>query len=87
MLSVDQFEPTELPVSNWLTPADREDGTSAADPSAVEWKELDRLCERIRQMKQERDLLAKAKAWLARKTGRMQPASSSVQASAGPKAE
>jgi transposase-like protein len=87
MLSVDQFEPTELPVSNWLTPAGREDGTSAADSSAVEWKELDRLCERIRQMKQERDLLATAKAWLARKTGRMQPASSSVRASASPKAE
>ncbi|MFB6279708.1 MAG: hypothetical protein ABEK75_09395 [Salinibacter sp.] len=87
MLSLEQFEPTELTIPDWLPPADHEEKKRASDPSAVECKELDRLCERIRQMKQERDLLARAKAWLARKTGRMQPASSSVQVSAGPKAE
>lgn len=87
MLPLEQFESTKLTIPDWLFPPDREDETRTADPSAVEWKELDQLREKIRQTKQERDLLVKAKTWLARKTGGPEPASSSVQASASPEAQ
>jgi len=72
----EEFEPTEQTIRNWLKQADRDDGKSADRLSTDERDELRRLRKKLRQMKQERDILAKATAWFARETGEVPPKSS-----------
>ena len=55
----EEFEPTEQTIRNWLKQADRDDGKSADRLSTDERDELRRLRKKLRQMKQERDILAK----------------------------
>jgi transposase len=72
----DEFEPTEQTIRNWIKQADRDDGTRADSLSTDERAELRALRKKLRQMKQERDILAKATAWFARETGDVPPKSS-----------
>jgi len=72
----DEFEPTEQTIRNWIKQADRDDGTRADPLSTDERAELRALRKKLRQMKQERDILAKATAWFARETGDVPPKSS-----------
>jgi len=72
----EEFEPTEQTIRNWIKQADRDDGKSADRLSTDERDELRRLRKKLRQMKQERDILAKATAWFARETGDLPPRSS-----------
>jgi len=72
----DEFEPTEQTIRNWLKQAARDDGKRADGLSADERAELRELRKKLRQMKQERDILAKATAWFARDTGDVPPKSS-----------
>jgi transposase len=65
----DEFEPTEQTIRNWMKQADRDDGKTADRLSTDEREELRTLRKKLRQMKQERDILAKATAWFARETG------------------
>jgi transposase len=72
----EEFEPTEQTIRNWLKQADRDDGKRADRLSTDECDGLRRLRKKLRQMKQERDILAKATAWFARETGEVPPKSS-----------
>jgi transposase len=72
----EEFEPTEQTIRNWLKQADRDEGKSAEGLSTDEREELRELRKKLRQMKQERDILAKATAWFARETGDVPPKSS-----------
>jgi transposase len=72
----EEFEPTEQTIRNWLKQANRDDGKRADRLSTDERDELRRLRKKLRQMKQERDILAKATAWFARETGDVPPKSS-----------
>jgi transposase len=73
----EEFEPTATTIRNWLEQADRDEGKSADGLSTDEREELRELRKKLRQLKQERDILAKATAWFARETGDVPPKSSS----------
>ena len=72
-----EFEPTAQAIWNWVRQADRDEGRSANGPTSAEREELSRLRRENRQLRQERDILAKAAAWFARKTDVTAPGSSS----------
>jgi transposase len=63
-----EFEPTAQAIWNWVRQADRDEGRSQTGLSSAEREELSRLRRENRQLRQERDILAKAAAWFARKT-------------------
>ena len=65
----DEFEPMERTIRNWIKQADRDEGKSAERLSTDQREEL-------RELKQERDILAKATAWFAREKGDLPPNSS-----------
>lgn len=73
-----EFEPTAQAIWNWVRQADRDGGERRDEglPSA-EREELSRLRRENRQLRQERDILAKAAAWFARETGTISSGSSS----------
>lgn len=73
-----EFEPTAQAIWNWVRQADRDGGVRLDEglPSA-EREELSRLRRENRQLRQERDILAKAAAWFARETGTIPSGSSS----------
>jgi transposase len=73
----DEFEPTEPTIRSWIKQADRDEGKSAEGLTTDERKELRELRKKLRQMKQERDILAKATAWFAREKGDVPSKSSS----------
>jgi transposase len=77
----EEFEPTEQTIRNWIKKADRDDGKSAEGLSTDERAELRELRKKLRQVKQERDILANrcpsGTAWFARETGDVPPKSSS----------
>ena len=68
----EEFEPTEQTIRNWIKKADRDDGKSAEGLSTDEREELRELRKELRQVKQERDILANrcpfGTAWFARET-------------------
>lgn len=72
----EEFEPTQTTIRNWLKQADRDEGKSAEGLSTDEREELQKLRKKLRQLKQERDILARATAWFARETGDVPPKSS-----------
>lgn len=63
-----EFEPSAQAISNWVKQADRDAGRRQDGPSSAEREELTRLRRENRQLRLERDILAKAAAWFARKT-------------------
>ena len=64
-----EFEPCAATIHGWIKQADR-DGCGRADGlTSEERDELRRLRRENRQLRQERDILAKAAAWFARETG------------------
>lgn len=73
-----EFEPSAQAIWNWVRQADRDRGGRREEglPSA-EREELSRLRRENRQLRQERDILAKAAAWFARETGTIPSGSSS----------
>jgi transposase len=72
----EEFEPTATTIRNWLNQADRDEGKSAEGLSSDEREELRELRKKLRELKQERDILAKATAWFAREKGDVPPKSS-----------
>ncbi len=56
--------------------ADRDEGRKQDGPTSAEREELSRLRREVRQLRQERDILAKAAAWFARETGTIPSGSS-----------
>ena len=61
-----QFEPSEQTIRNWLAQADANEGKRKDLLSSAEREELVRLRRENRQLKTEREILAKATAWFAR---------------------
>jgi transposase len=66
-----EFGPTTQTIMNWLAQAARDAGKPLPGKeglSSAEREELTRLRRELRQVKMERDILAKATAWFARKS-------------------
>lgn len=63
-----EFEPSGETIRNWIKQAALDEGTRTDGLSSAEQQELRRLRKEIRRLQQERDILAKAAASLARET-------------------
>ena len=72
-----EFEPTAQSIRNWVQQADLDEGRRADGLTSTEREELRRLRRENRQLKREREILAKATAWFARETGSVPGKSSS----------
>jgi transposase len=72
-----EFGPSENSIRNWLQQAERDEGLRADGLRSGEQEELSRLRRELKQVKLEREILAKATAWFARETGSMPPERSS----------
>jgi transposase len=72
-----EFEPSGHSIRQWARVADRDDGGREDGLSNDEREELKRLRREVRQLRQEREILAKAAAWFARETGSVPSGSSS----------
>lgn len=66
-----QFEPSEQTIRNWITQADRDAGKRIDGVTGAERDDLTRLRRENRQLKLEREILAKAAAWFARETDKI----------------
>lgn len=64
-----EFEPSAQTIRNWVAQADRDAGTRPDGLTSEERTELSRLRREVRQLKVEREILAKAAAWFAQETG------------------
>ena len=71
-----EFEPSAQAIRNWVQQAERNEGRRADGLTTAEREELTRLRREVRQLRQERDILAKAAAWFARETNAIPPGSS-----------
>ena len=60
-----EFEPCAATIHTWVKQAERDAGRRADVLSSAEKEELRRLRQENRQLRQERDILAKAAAWFA----------------------
>jgi transposase len=72
-----EFEPTAQAIRNWLKQADRNEGRRDDGVTTDEREELGRLRRENRQLRMEREILAKAAAWFARETDSIPKESSS----------
>jgi transposase len=72
-----EFEPSAQAIWNWVRQAERDEGRREDGLTSVERDEIARLRRENRQLRQERDILAKAAAWFARETGTIASGSSS----------
>jgi transposase len=63
-----EFEPTSNSIRKWVAQADRDQGLRQDGLTTEEREELRRLRREIKQLKLEREILAKATAWFARET-------------------
>lgn len=72
-----EFEPSAQTIRNWVKRADLDEGRRSDGLTTAEREELRRLRGELRQVKLEREILAKATAWFARETGSMPSGGSS----------
>ncbi len=72
-----EFEPTAQSIRNWVVQADLDEGLRSDGLTTIERQELRRLRRENRQLRTEREILAKAAAWFARETGSVPERSSS----------
>ncbi|MBW1999259.1 MAG: transposase [Deltaproteobacteria bacterium] len=63
-----EFEPSAQAIRNWVCQADLDEGRRHDGLTTAEREELGRLRRENRQLRLEREILAKATAWLARET-------------------
>jgi transposase len=63
-----EFEPSAQTIRNWVVQAARDAGERSDGPTSAEAEELRRLRAENRQLREEREILAKATAWFARET-------------------
>jgi len=72
-----EFEPSGQSIREWVRRADQDDGRGEDGLNSAEREEFKRLRREVRQLRQEREILAKAAAWFARETGSIPSGSSS----------
>ena len=72
-----EFEPTAQCIRNWIKQDERDRGKRQDGLTSEERTELVRLRRENKQLKLEREILAKAAAWFARETDSIPPKSSS----------
>ena len=63
-----EFEPSEQTIRNWIMQTDRDEGRRTDGLTSIERTELRKLRKENKQLKVEREILAKATAWFARET-------------------
>ena len=63
-----EFECSDQTIRNWVRQADRDEGRRDDGLTTDERAELRRLRRENRQLREEREILAKATAWFARET-------------------
>ena len=71
-----EFEPSAQAIWNWVRQAERDEGRREDGLTSAERDEITRLRRENRQLRLERDILAKAAAWFARETGTIPSGSS-----------
>ena len=60
-----EFEPTAESIRNWIKQAEIDEGQRSDGLTTDEKQELARLRREIKQLRMEREILAKATAWIA----------------------
>jgi transposase len=70
-----EFELSYETIRSWVRKANRDDGLDRSGMTTKEREELRRLRRENRQLKLEREILAEAAAWFARKTDSASPRS------------
>jgi transposase len=68
-----EFEPSAQTTRNWIAQAERDAGQRTDGLTTAEREELTRLKRENRQLKLEREILARATAWFARETTTIPP--------------
>ena len=63
-----EFEPSAQTIRNWVAQAGRDEGQRDDGLTSLERDELRKLRRENRQLRLEREILAKATAWFARET-------------------
>ncbi len=63
-----EFEPSAQTIRNWVYQAERDDGHRSDGLPSPEQEELRQLRRENKQLRLEREILAKATAWFARET-------------------
>ena len=72
-----EFEPSSQAIANWVRQTDRDEGRREDGLTSSEREELARLRGEVKQLRTEREILAKAAAWFARETDSIPAKSSS----------
>jgi len=72
-----EFEAAECTIRKWVQQADEDEGRRGDGPTTDEKEEIRRLRREVRQLKLEREILARAAAWFARETASIPSGSSS----------
>ena len=75
-----EFEPSAQAIRNWVQQAERDEGRREDGLPSAEREELGRLRRDNKQLRIEREILAKAAAWFARETDSIPSTSSSSRA-------
>jgi transposase len=71
-----EFEPSAQAIRNWVKQAELDEGSRTDGLTTSEREEVGKLRREIRQLREEREILAKAAAWFAREADSKRSSSS-----------